>query len=62
MIIGANTLKETLVQPKREYSHKCERCGVVVKGEWPCLTAKDAKNCNIASAAGVTPKLRISRQ
>lgn len=54
-------MKERLVQPRREYSHRCERCGIVVKGEWPCLSASDAKQCKIAKAAGVEPKLRINR-
>jgi len=40
--------------------HRCERCGIVVDG-WPCLSAKDAKECQIAKAAGVKPKLRLSR-
>lgn len=53
-------MKEALTQPRKEYSHRCPRCGVVVKGEWPCLTAKDARNCNIAREAGVTPKLRLA--
>lgn len=53
-------VKEALTQPRKEYSHRCPRCGVVVKGEWPCLTAKDARNCNIAREAGVTPKLRLA--
>lgn len=57
---GATAAK--LVQPKRTYRHKCPRCGVVVVGEWPCLTAKDAKTCEIAKAAGVKPKLRLTHR
>lgn len=51
--------KAKLTQPRYSDRHRCERCGIVVEGEWPCLTAADAKRCKIAAAAGIAPKLRI---
>lgn len=41
--------------------YKCPRCGLVLD-EWPCLSAKDAKQCTFAAAAGVKPKLRLSHK
>jgi hypothetical protein len=38
--------------------YTCERCDIVVPGG-PCQTAKEAKNCQTAKAAGVKPKLRL---
>ncbi len=58
---GQAVTKEKLAKPRPNYRHRCERCGIVVEGEWPCLTAADAKQCKIASAAGVVPKSRINR-
>ena len=38
--------------------HRCERCGIVAP-DGPCETAKAAKVCATAAAAGVKPKLRL---
>lgn len=46
----------------RALRHSCPYCDVVVRGEWPCLSAKDAKDCRIAKAAGVQPKRRLPRK
>ena len=53
---------DKLMQPKKTYRHRCPYCDIVVEGEWPCLSAKDAKDCPTAKAAGVKPKRRLLRK
>lgn len=60
--MAAQRTTDKVKQPAKTYRHKCERCGVVVVGEWPCLTATDARTCHHAADAGVRPKLRIKRK
>jgi hypothetical protein len=46
----------------RPSKHWCPRCGITLDGDWPCLTAGDAKGCEIAKAAGVKPRLRLAEE